>query len=124
MSDRSDSMASFRYRRRPVSLIVTAAVIGIGVLWFVLAVVTALVFHFMPAAPIIAAVWVRRSFGPDQALAWGSLLAHIAGGLLTAAITGAALAAVNASMDALWQVATVVLAGTGIAIWLGRRIAG
>ena len=124
MSVVPNQMVPLRYRFRPVGAVVTAAVIGIGVLWFVLAVVTGFVFHFMPAAPIVAAVWVRRSFGPDQALAWRSLLAHIAGGLLMVAITGAALAAVNASMDALWQVATVVLAGTGIAIWLGRRIAG
>ena len=121
MSDDPNPTVPIRYRPRPVGAVVTATVLGIGVLWFVLSVVTGLIFHFMPGAPIVAAVWVRRSYGPDRALEWRSLWVHVAGGLLGAVITVAALAAVGSSMDAIWQVAAVLIVGTGIAIWLGRR---
>ena len=100
MSDGPKTTVPLRYRSRPVDAVVTAAVLGVGVVWFVLSIVSGLIFHFMPGAPIVAAVWVRRSYGPDRALAWPSLVAHIAGGLLVVVMTGAALAAVGASLAA------------------------
>lgn len=121
MSDVPNATVPLRYRPRPVDAVVAAAVLGVGVLWFALSVVTGLIFHFMPGAPILAAVWVRRSYGPDRALAWRFLGAHVAGGLLVVVIIGAALAAVGASLGTAWEVAAVIVAGTGIAIWLGRR---
>ena len=121
MSDDPSPAAPLRYRPGPVGAVVTAAVFGVGALWFTLSVMTGLIFHFMPGAPIVAAVWVQRAYGPDRALAWPSLWAHVTGGLLVTVMTGAALAVVGAPLDAGWEVAAVVVVGTGIAVWLGRR---
>lgn len=47
---------------RPLSAAVVAtATIGTGALWLILSMATGLIFHFMPGAPMIAAVWVRRA---------------------------------------------------------------
>jgi hypothetical protein len=107
-----------------VGAVVAAAVVGVGLLWFILSVVTGLIFHFMPGAPIVAAVWVRRSYGPDRPLMWPSLAAHIGVGVTVTAVSLATLAGVGASQDTVWQIAAVMLTGIGIAIWLGRRVTG
>ena len=123
MTDEPDSGLLRRYGPPPVA-VVTAAALGVGALWFALSVVTGLIFHFMPAAPILAAVWVRRAYGPDAPVPWPSLWAHIAGGLVVALVAGAAIASVGASLDSEWLVGAVLVIGTGLSIWLGRRGAG
>lgn len=54
-----------RRRRPPAWAVVTSATIGAGILWMVLSIATGLIFHFMPGAPILTAVWVQRAYGPD-----------------------------------------------------------
>jgi len=124
MTDDSVPVALLPPRPRPVGAAVVAAVLGVGLLWLVLSVVTGLIFHFMPGAPIVAAVWVRRSYGPDRPLAWNSLGVHVVGGVMVSLATGATLLAAGGSLDDGGQVAAVLLAGTVIAIWLGRRGSG
>ena len=103
------------------TVVTSAAVLGAGALWFALSVATGLIFHFMPAAPILAAVWIRRAYGPDAPIPWPSLWAHVAGGLVVAAVAGGAIARVGASLDSELLVGAVLVVGTGLAIWLGRR---
>ena len=124
MTDELDPAALGRNRPATVMLVKAAAASGAGALWFALSVATGLIFHFMPAAPILAVVWVRRAYGPDAPVAWPSLWAHIAGGLAVTVIAGAAIAGVGASLDSEWLVGVVVVVGTVLAIWVGRRGAG
>jgi hypothetical protein len=124
MTDDPVPMPRLTHRPGPVVAVVAAAVVGVGLLWFILSVVTGLIFHFMPGAPIVAAVWVRRSYGPDRPLAWNSLGVHVVGGVMVSLATGATLLAAGGSLDDGGQVAAVLLAGTVIAIWLGRRGSG
>ena len=102
MTDEPDSGLLRRHGPWPVALVTAAAALGAGALWFELSVATGLIFHFMPAAPILAAVWVRRAYGPDTPVPWPSLWAHIAGGLVVAVTAGAAIASVGASLDSEW----------------------
>ena len=113
-----------RHRHWTVIVVTSAAALGAGALWFALSVATGLIFHFMPAAPILAAVWIRRAYGPDAPIPWPSLWSHIAGGLVVAVVAGAVIASVGASLDSEWQVGAVLVVGTGLAIWLGRRRGG
>ncbi len=124
MTDELDPEALRRHGPWPVAVVTAAAALGAGALWFALSVATGLIFHFMPAAPIVAAVWVRRAYGPDAPVPWPSLWAHIAGGLVVAVTAGAAIAGVGGSLDSEWLVGIVIGIGFGLAIWLGRRRAG
>jgi|GEM_PF-2560355 len=124
MTDELDPDALRRHGPWPVAVVTAAAALGAGALWFALSIATGLIFHFMPAAPILAAVWVLRAYGPDAPVPWPSLWAHIAGGLVVTVIAGAAIVGVGASLDSEWQVGAVLVIGIGLAIWLGRRRAG
>ena len=124
MTDELDSGLLHRHGPWPVALVTAAAALGAGALWFALSVATGLIFHFMPAAPILVAVWIRRVLGPNTPVPWPSLWAHIAGGLVVAVVAGAAIAAVGASLDSEWLVGAVLVIGTGLSVWLGRRGAG
>ncbi|MEX1171659.1 MAG: hypothetical protein WEG56_03495 [Chloroflexota bacterium] len=110
-------------QQRPwaAAVVTSAAVLGAGALWFVLSVATGLIYHFMPAGPILVAVWIRRAYGQDAPIPWPSLWAHVAGGLVVAAVAGAAIARVGAPLDGEPLVGAVLVVGTGLAIWLGRR---
>ncbi len=109
-------------QRRPLTwAVVASATVGAGILWLVLSIATGLIFHFMPGAPMIVAIWVRRSYGPDRPLGSPSLAAHIAGGIGVTAATAAVIATAGGSLDALWLMVVVTIVGTAIAIWLGRR---
>lgn len=121
MTDELDPAALRRQRPGIAGVVTTAAVLGAGALWFALSLATGLIFHFMPAAPILVAVWIRRALVPDTPIPWPSLWSHIAGGLVVAVVAGAAIASVGASLDSEWQVGAVLVVGTGLAIWLGRR---
>jgi len=123
VTDEPDPGLLRRHGPWPVAL-VTAAALGAGALWFALSVATGLIFHFMPAAPILVAVWIRRALGPNTPVPWPSLWAHIAGGLVVAVVAGAAIASVGASLDSEWLVGAVLVIGTGLSVWLGRRGAG
>ncbi|CAN5488715.1 hypothetical protein BH20CHL7_BH20CHL7_09840 [soil metagenome] len=124
MTSRLEPDASRRRRPWAAAAVTSAAVLGAGALWFVLSVATGLIFHFMPAAPILAAVWTRRAYGPGAPIPWPSLWAHVAGGLVVAAVAGAAIVRVGAPLDGALLVGAVLVVGTGLAIWLGRRSAG
>lgn len=123
MTDEPES-GLLRRHRLWTATVATAAALGTGTLWFALSVATGLIFHFMPAAPILVAVWIRRALGPNTPVPWPSLWAHIAGGLVVAVVAGAAIASVGASLDSEWLVGAVLVIGTGISVWLGRRGAG
>lgn len=124
MTDELDPDALRRHGPWPVAVVTAAAALGAGALWFALSIATGLIFHFMPAAPILAAVWVLRAYGPDAPVPWPSLWAHIAGGLLVAVVAGAAIASVGASLDSEWLVGAVLVIGIGLSVWLARRGAG
>ena len=124
MTGRLEPSALRRRRPRTVIVVTSAAALGAGALWFALSVASGLIFHFMPAAPILAAVWVRRVYGPDAPIPWPSLWTHVAGGLVVAAVAGGAIARVGASLDGELLVGAVLVVGTGLAIWLGRRRGG
>jgi len=124
MTDELDPDALRRHGPWPVAVVTAAAALGAGSLWFALSIATGLIFHFMPAAPILAAVWVLRAYGPDAPVPWPSLWVHIAGGLVVTVTAGAAIVGVGASLDSEWLVGAVLVIGIGLAIWLGRRGAG
>ncbi len=124
MTDELDSDALRRHRLWTANVVTATAALGAGALWFALSLATGLVFHFMPAAPILVAVWIRRALGPNTPVPWPSLWAHIAGGLVVAVVAGAAIASVGASLDSEWLVGAVLVIGTGLSVWLGRRGAG
>lgn len=110
-----------RPRRPSTAAVVATATIGVGVLWLMLSMTTGLIFHFMPGAPMLAAVWVRRAHGPDVPIPWHSLWAHIAGGIGVTVVIAIIIAKAGGALDAVWLIDAAVLAGTGLAIWLGRR---
>ncbi len=124
MTDELDPDALRRHGPWPVAVVTAAAALGAGALWFALSIATGLIFHFMPAAPILVAVWTRRALGQNAPVPWPSLWAHIAGGLVVAVTAGAAIAGVGASLDSEWLVGAVLVIGTGLSVWLGRRGAG
>jgi len=124
MTDEPDPDALRRHRLWTATVVTATAALGAGALWFALSVATGLTFHFMPAAPILVAVWIRRALGPNTPVPWPSLWAHIAGGLVVAVVAGAAIASVGASLDSEWLVGAVLVIGTGLSVWLGRRGAG
>lgn len=124
MTGRAEPAALRRHRPWTVIVVTSAAALGAGAVWFALSVASGLIFHFMPTAPILAAVWTRRAYGPDVPIPWPSLWAHVAGGLVVAAVAGGAIARVGASLDSELLVGAVLVAGTGLAIWLGRRRGG
>ena len=124
MTDEPDPDALRRHRLWTATVVTATAALGAGALWFALSVATGLIFHFMPAAPILVAVWIRRALGPNTPVPWPSLWAHIAGGLVVAVVAGAAIASVGASLDSEWLVGAVLVIGTGLSVWLGRRGAG
>ncbi len=124
MTDELDPDALRRHRLWTATVVTATAALGAGALWFALSVATGLIFHFMPAAPILVAVWIRRALGPNTPVPWPSLWAHIAGGLVVAVVAGAAIASVGASLDSEWLVGAVLVIGTGLSVWLGRRGAG
>jgi len=124
MTGRLEPAAQRRHRPWTVIVVTSAAALGAGALWLALSVATGLIFHFMPAAPILAAVWTRRAFGPDAPIPWPALWAHIAGGLAVAAVAGAAIVRLGASLDGELLIGAVLAIGTGLAIWLGRRRGG
>ena len=64
MTDELDPDALRRHGPWSVTLVTAAAALGAGALWFALSVATGLIFHFMPAAPTLVAVWVLRVLGP------------------------------------------------------------
>ncbi len=102
-------------------LIPFAAAIGVGALWLALSVVTGLIFHFMPAAPMLVAVWVRRALGRDEPIPWRQLRIDLVFGVIVAVATGLAVAAAGGSLDDGWFVAVVIAVGVALATWLGRR---
>ncbi len=124
MTDEMDPDALGRHGPWPVALVTAAAALGAGAVWFALSVATGLIFHFMPAAPIVVAVWIRRALGPNAPVPWPSLWALVAGGLVVAVVAGAAIASIGASLDSEWLVGAVLVIGTGLSVWLGRRRAG
>ena len=124
MTDELDPDALRRHRLWTATVVTATAALGAGALWFVLSVATGLIFHFMPAAPILAAVWTRRVYGPAAPIPWPSLWALVAGGLVVAVVAGAAIASVGASLDSEWLVGAVLVVGIGLAIWVGRHRAG
>jgi len=124
MTDELDSGLLHRHGLWTATVVTATAALGAGALWFALSVATGLIFHFMPAAPILVAVWIRRALGPNAPVPWPSLWAHIAGGLVVAVVAGAAIASVGASLDSEWLVGAVLVIGTGLSVWLGRRGAG
>ena len=113
-----------RPHRPLTSAVVATAAIGAGALWLILSMTTGLIFHFMPGASIFAAVWVRRAYGPDVPIPWRSLWAHLAGGIGVTVVIAIIIAKAGGASDAVWLMGAAVLAGTGLAMWLGRRRAG
>lgn len=111
-----------RFRAGPLTvLLATAAAVGVGVIWVALSLTTGLIFHFMPAAPMIAPVLVRRASQRALPIPWSSLAAHIAGGFIVAVAAAATIASDGLPRDADELVTAVMLAGLGLAAWLGRR---
>ncbi|TFG68727.1 MAG: hypothetical protein E4H24_02805 [Thermomicrobiales bacterium] len=106
------------------SIIVVLATLGAGALWLALSIATGLIFHLMPAAPMVVAVWVRRAVDTDAPMSWSSLVAHIAGGLIVVVVVATALTARGAPDDAEWLTGLVILIGVALATWLGRRVPG
>ena len=117
-----DSLAERVTRRSIHALAVAqAAAVAIGLLWYVLSVATGLIFHFMPAAPFLAATFAfRRSTGNRQA-GWTEAVAIVVGGLLLVAAGLVAIGAGGGTFDVSVFVAAVIAAGAAIAlIWLRR----
>ncbi len=98
-----------------------AGAVAAGTLWVVLSMATGLIFHFMPAAPMLVAVWVRRALGPNRPIPTGRLATDLIFGLVVAGLAGAVVSATGGSFDEGWLIALVVIIGAAIAIWLGRR---
>ncbi|MBA3235418.1 MAG: hypothetical protein H0T59_05420 [Chloroflexi bacterium] len=108
--------------RIPVPALVPAiAAVGAGTLWFALSVWTGLIYHFMPAAPMLVAVWVRRALRRDAPSPWRLLRMDLAVGVAVAVGTSLAITAAGGSLDDAWLVALVIAVGIGLATWLGRR---
>jgi hypothetical protein len=103
------------------ALVAVAASIAVGAAWIGLSIATGLIFHFMPAAPMLVAVWVRRALGTRMALSWSTIAPLVMVGLVVTLVAVLAIVQAGGAVDEAWQVALVSVVGAGITVWLGRR---
>jgi hypothetical protein len=87
--------------------------------WYGLASVTGLIFHFMPAGPTLLAAWIVRS-AADGPPSRGRLAAVLTVGSVTALFTTLVLAGQGRPLDDPWLTAVAIAAGIGIGAWLLR----
>jgi len=120
--ERSDGNAT-----RPHGLVVLAilAAIGVGVLWFALAIATGLVFHFLPGASFLAGAWTYRwRSGAGRAPASDVAIVLVAGAVATV-VAILALVVAGRRLDSEWATAAVAATGALLAAtslrWPGSR---
>ena len=105
---------------RPVVLAVAAVIVAL-LAWVVLSVATGLIFHLLPAAPILAAMLAYRWASDDERLPWSAATAFGAIGVL-AAIAGSVLVrAYGGLLDEPALVVGAIAAGLTLALFLARR---
>lgn len=95
-----------------------AAAATTAIAWYVLASVTGLIFHLMPAAPAIAAAWTLRVAGPASSVSRS--VAAVAAGTTLGAGTLLVLVAAERPLDEAWLTLIVMTAGTALAALLLR----
>jgi hypothetical protein len=94
--------------------------VAVALVWYVLATVTGLIFHFMPAGPPLATAWVARwadGGPPDRVRRLGLLAAGAAIGLAMSLLLGAS----GRPLDEPAITGLTIAGGVVIGAWLLRR---
>ncbi|MEO8252583.1 MAG: hypothetical protein ABI578_08935 [Chloroflexota bacterium] len=109
--------------RLPVRALVLALLVsgGTGAMWFLLAMATGLIFHFLPGATFLAATWTVRWREGATPMPWIGVGIILIGASTATAATLAALVAAVRPLDEPALTATVTLAGAAFAtVWMRR----
>jgi hypothetical protein len=99
--------------------LVIAGAVAAAFVWYVLASVTGLIFHFMPAGPTLVAAWIARSAG-DGPPRRGRAAAVLVVGALVALLMTLALAGLGRPLDDPSLTALAIAGGVGLGAWLLR----
>lgn len=94
---------------------------GTGAMWFLLAMATGLIFHFLPGATFLAATWTVRWRQGGTPMPWIGVGIILIGASTATAATLAALVAAGRPLDEPALTATVTVAGAAFAtVWMRR----
>jgi hypothetical protein len=107
-----------RVREHAVGLAIAGA-IAAALAWYVLASVTGLIFHFMPAGPTIATAWILR-WADDRPTARRHRTALLALGASIALVMTLVLAVEGRQLDEPLITGLAIAAGVAIGAWLLR----
>ncbi len=94
---------------------------AVALLWYALASVTGLIFHFMPAGPSLAAAWILR--WADEPPRRRPRIAALASGAAIALATTVLLAQEGRPLDDPALTGLALAAGVAIGAWLLRPAA-
>lgn len=97
-----------------------AAAVTTALVWYVLASVTGLIFHFMPAGPMLVTAWIVR-WADDRPRRRGQRTALFAAGASIALATTLVLAGEGKPLDEPLITGLTIAAGVIIGAWLLRR---
>jgi hypothetical protein len=105
-----------------LSILVASAA---GLLWFVLATATGLIFHFLPGASFLAGAWAYRWRPGTGPAPWSHVAAILVAGLVVTAVILGALGATGQPLDDARMTVAVAAAGALLASgWLRLRWRG
>lgn len=96
-----------------------AAAVATALVWYVLASVTGLIFHFMPAGPTLVTAWIVR-WADDRPRGRGQRTALLAFGASIALAMALVLAREGRSLDEPLITGLAIAAGVLIGAWLLR----
>lgn len=108
-----------RVRAHAVAFALAGAVAA-ALVWYVLASVTGLIFHFMPAGPALVAAWTMR-WADDRPHGRGRRTALLAAGASIALAMTFLLAGEGRPLDHPLLTGLAIAAGVIIGAWLLRR---
>ncbi len=110
-----------RARRHPVATALAGAG-AVALLWYALASVTGLIFHFMPAGPTLAAAWILRWVADEPPRRRPRIAALASGAAIALAMT-VLLAQEGRPLDDPALTGLALAAGVAIGAWLLRPAA-
>lgn len=108
--------------RRHADLFALAGALAAALMWFALASLTGLIFHFMPAGPIFVAAGIVR-WAEDRNLGRNRRIAILSMGSAIALVMTLVIALTGRPLDEPVITGLVIAAGVAIGAWLLRPAA-
>ncbi|MEO8468857.1 MAG: hypothetical protein ABI573_04230 [Chloroflexota bacterium] len=107
-------------RPRPVVLAGTVVLVAL-VAWVVLSIATGLIFHLMPAAPVVGAILGYRWADGDVRLPWSTTAALAAIGVAAAIVGSVLVRSFGGLLDDPVLLLGAIAVGLVLALFLARR---